>query len=273
MPPTAQYPVPRGGRLGLPVLTAGSVWGRPARAVSTGPDPSRARRTEPWPAPDRRLRLGAGRVLDVAESFSIEQRVARLDAGAAYLLTDGAVTMMRRVPTAFVGTARARAHARLQQSVNDEIIPMGSSRQDPRGGGAHIRACQAKLDARGHFGDVVLGEIGVIARRARLDTFRQASIAAATSTTPAGTAVGEAANISLVSVKLPPSLPIAAPRLTPWSVPTVQREGRITPCGACQQYGTSPGAIPRGTAPSWCTLTRIRSERLPEHHRGTRRRV
>ena len=32
MPPTAQSPAPRGGRRGLPVLTAGSVWGRPRRA-------------------------------------------------------------------------------------------------------------------------------------------------------------------------------------------------------------------------------------------------
>jgi hypothetical protein len=80
--------------------------------------------------------------------------------------------MMRRVPVAFVGAARTRAHARLQQPVNDEIIPMGGSRQDPRRDGAHIRARQAKRDARGQFRDVVLGEIGVIARRARLDTFQ-----------------------------------------------------------------------------------------------------
>jgi hypothetical protein len=108
----------------------------------------------------------------VPESFSIEQRVARLDAGTTYVLADGAVPMMRRVPVAFVGAVRARAHARLQQPVNNEIIPMGSSRQDPRGDGAHIRAGQAKRDARGHVGDAVLGEIGVIARRARLDTLQ-----------------------------------------------------------------------------------------------------
>jgi hypothetical protein len=41
MPPTAQFPAPRGGRLGLPVLTAGSVWGQPARhppVRRSGPD-------------------------------------------------------------------------------------------------------------------------------------------------------------------------------------------------------------------------------------------
>jgi hypothetical protein len=48
---------------------------------------------------------------------------------------------------AFVSAARAGAHARLQQPVNDEIIPMGRSRQDPRRDIAHIRARQAKRDA------------------------------------------------------------------------------------------------------------------------------
>jgi hypothetical protein len=117
-------------------------------------------------------RLGPRRLLDIPESLSLEQRAARLDTGTTYLFADGAVPMMRGVPVAFIGAARTRAHARLQQPVNNEIVPMGRSRQGPRGDGAHIRACQAKRGAYRHFGDVVLGEIGVTARRARLDTFQ-----------------------------------------------------------------------------------------------------
>src|SRR5262249_48181678 len=93
-------------------------------------------------------------------------------AGAAGLLADGAMTMMRGVPGALVGAARAGTHTGLEKTMDDEFIPVRWTCEDPGRDLAQIRAGHAEGDARGHPGYVRLREIRVHARRARLKTLQ-----------------------------------------------------------------------------------------------------
>jgi hypothetical protein len=107
---------------------------------------------------------------------------------------------MSGVPSAFLGAARARAHASLQQAVNDERLPLARTGKNARNDVAHIRAVQAERDASAQAADIVLGEVRVGARVHDWPHSRQASIAAATSSRPSGAVVGEASRISLVAL-------------------------------------------------------------------------
>jgi hypothetical protein len=73
--------------------------------------------------------VGSGTVVlvELRESFSIEQRRARVYASTTNLLADGAVTMMRGVPAALLGATRAGADAGLQQPVHEEAVPTGGA--------------------------------------------------------------------------------------------------------------------------------------------------
>jgi hypothetical protein len=80
------------------------------------------------------------------------------------------MTMVIGVPGALLSAGRAQPDAGPQQVVNDELVPLGGSRNDTRRDIAHIRAIQAERDAGTQLVDVLLGEICVGVRNARLGT-------------------------------------------------------------------------------------------------------
>jgi hypothetical protein len=71
---------------------------------------------------------GALVLVELRESFGIEQRRARVYAGTTNLLADGAMTLMRGVPVALLGATRARADAGLQQPAHEDAIRAGGAR-------------------------------------------------------------------------------------------------------------------------------------------------
>jgi hypothetical protein len=83
--------------------------------------------------------------------------------------------MVSGVTCALLGAARACPDTSLKQAMDHEVIPPSWARQDPGGDLAQVRARYAQRDARAHFGDVILSQIRIRARRARLQT-SQASI-------------------------------------------------------------------------------------------------
>jgi hypothetical protein len=84
--------------------------------------------------------LRASQLLELLESFSIEQSAACLYARKTRFGADCAMTMMIAVPGALLSAARAHADAGLQQAVNDEVVLVARSRKNPRRDVAHIRA-------------------------------------------------------------------------------------------------------------------------------------
>ena len=122
-----------------------------------------------------RVGSAAGQLLKLLERFGLEQRAACCFACAARLGTDRAMTMMIGVPGALLGTARADTHADLEQAVDDVVVGMGGSRQDPRGDCADVGAVLIERDACAHLFDVLLPEVRVRTRGTRLDAV-QASV-------------------------------------------------------------------------------------------------
>jgi len=57
------------------------------------------------------------------------------------------MTVVIGVPITLLGRGRARADAGLQQAVNNEMLGVTRSRQDPRRDVAHIGAIEAEGDA------------------------------------------------------------------------------------------------------------------------------
>jgi hypothetical protein len=121
------------------------------------------------------LSLPTGELLKLDEGLGIEQRGTCMYACAARLLTGRAVKMVGGVACALLSAARACPDTSLEQAMDDEAIPLSWSRQDPGGDLAQVRAHHAQRDARAHLGDVILSQIRIRARRARLQT-SQASI-------------------------------------------------------------------------------------------------
>ena len=78
------------------------------------------------------------------------------------------MTMMMCVPGALLGTVRARSHTGVQQVVSNDAVQVGRSRKDLRRDFANARAVQAERRACAQLLDIVLNEIRVRARRARL---------------------------------------------------------------------------------------------------------
>jgi hypothetical protein len=119
--------------------------------------------------------LSAGELLKLGEGLVLEQSGASVYALATGLLANRAVAMVRSVASAFLGAVGACPDASLKQAMNDVVIPLSWSREDASGDLAQIRARHAQRDTRAHRGDVVLRQVRVHARRARLQTI-QASV-------------------------------------------------------------------------------------------------
>jgi len=117
----------------------------------------------------------AGQLLELLERLGIEQRPARHFADAARLGTDRTMPMVLCVTGALIGAERALADARLQQTMNDDVVGLGRPGEDPRYEAAHVGAIEAERDAGAHLRHVGFHEIRVRARRARLDAV-QASV-------------------------------------------------------------------------------------------------
>ena len=76
------------------------------------------------------------------------------------------MSMVRRMPLAFLGAARAGQHAGAQEVVRDSMLGSERAREDLRGGDADIGAVHAQRRAETEAGDVLVGQIRVGARRA-----------------------------------------------------------------------------------------------------------
>ena len=100
----------------------------------------------------------------------VEQRDAGLGAGPADLLADCAVTVMVSVPGALLGAALAGADASLEQVVDDELVQLRWTRKHSRREIAYVCAGDAQGGAHAEFVDVLLGEVGIRAGGARLNT-------------------------------------------------------------------------------------------------------
>jgi hypothetical protein len=79
------------------------------------------------------------------------------------------MAMMRSVPSALASARRARGNAGLKQRVHDEPVPLARPRQHPRCGVADIGTDLTERNTPAERVDVVLEEICVGARCARLD--------------------------------------------------------------------------------------------------------
>ena len=90
---------------------------------------------------------GADQVLELFERLVFEQVTARFDAHAADLLADSAVTVMLSVPRALLGAVLARSDAGLEQSVDDQLVPLRRPRENSRRHVAHVRAVGAQRGA------------------------------------------------------------------------------------------------------------------------------
>ena len=77
---------------------------------------------------------------------------------------------MVSVPGALLGTALAGADASIEQVVDDELVRLRRTRKNSRRDVAYVRAGDTQGRAHPHFGDVVLGEVGVGAGGTGLNT-------------------------------------------------------------------------------------------------------
>jgi len=98
----------------------------------------------------------------------LEQALAGQLAGPAFLLTDSAMLVVLSVVMALLGTGVAHRFARLELGLCGGRIEFGLACEYAAGRLAHVRAVKTEPDASAHFGDVVLGKVGIGAGRAGL---------------------------------------------------------------------------------------------------------